>query len=250
MNLYIPFFKSLNTEIKLEELPSLGKFYPKYTKISIIEKPAEQLIHNLLHMYNQSSVDTLSKAKNVLTSTRDLIQTEKVTIDDLVLSDLFYVYTKCCNNFLNLGYWHPTKNLWCPFTENLLQFSRKILTLQTFDPKNKTYKIGEWNVSEPSVRNLSIAFEYLVWRKNIGKTASDRESKYLALIVYTCGNNKMSFSALESVLESFLERNEKEQEELIKMHKTLEDIGLSIVGIYDEMLIPLSSLHPLPKYFN
>jgi hypothetical protein len=60
----------------------------------------------------------------------------------------------------------------------------------------------------------------------------------------------MNFSALESVLESFLERSDVEQDELLKAHATLEDIGIRIIGIYDGVLISLAGAHPLPKYFN
>jgi len=250
MTLYFPFFKSLKQEINMAELPSLGKFYPKGTKIEIVENASGQLIHNLLHVYHQPVSNTLAKAKAVLEAITGLIVTKNIAIEDLILSDLFYVYTKCCGKYLDLGYWHPTKKKWIKFKDELLQFSRKMFTLQTFDTESKTYQIGDWKVSEPSVKNLLLAFDYLMWRRNVGKTSTEKELKYLALIVYTCGNNNMNFAALESVLESFLERTPQEQEELLKMHALLEDIGVRIAGIYDGMLISLLSLEPLPKYFT
>lgn len=250
MDLYFPIFKSFNEEIKMSELPSLGTFYPKDTKIFVLEKPTEQSVHNLLYVYKLPTSDTLSKAKVVLDAVRDMVLTKNIPVEGVVLCDLFYIYMRCCIRHFNLGFWHPAKKKWCLLKPEMFQFSRKLLMLPNFDTETKTYPVGEWRVSEPSVKNLMLAFDYLVWRRNIGKSATEKESKFLALIVYTCGNNNMTFDALESVLESFLERSQQEQEELIKTQMTLEDIGIRIVGIYDGQLFSLASAHPLPKYFN
>ena len=246
MALYLPFIKRFKINIPHSELPSTGIFYPSNVKIEIDRNVDLKHVHTLMYTYKIQYKDALHRVKILLEALKPIIIVKNMQHNNIVLCDLYYIYIKTCNVFFDLGYWHHETKSWKRLKDKQLQFSRKLLT-KPYDPKNKTFKIDEWNVSEPSVKNMLLAYDYIIWKAKNGKTTSEKEAKMAALITYTCGQNNMNFSSFDAVLESFSHIGE---DKLLKTVSKLDEYGIKITGILDGVLIDTKKLEPLPKIFN
>lgn len=224
-------------------MPSTGIFYAENSAVYIVGKAKKSDIGNLMHVYVSTFSDALIRTKTILETLRPFIKVKNMKLEDLVMCDLYYAYYLTCKKFLNLGYWHNESKSWRKFAENKLQYSRKLLS-QPFNITTKTFKIDEWNVAEPSIKNLLLAYNYIIWRAKNKKPIHQKEAKLLALITYTCGQNKLDFSTFDTVLESFSQTGE---DKILKSVNKLEEYGVHILGLYDDEMIPVTKIFPLPK---
>lgn len=225
-------------------MPSTGIFYAENSSIYIVGRAKKADIENLMLVYVSTFSDALIRTKTILDALKPFIKVNNMKLEDLVMCDLYYAYYLTCQKFLNLGYWHTEGKCWKKFTEKKLQYSRKLLT-QTFNPSTKTFKIDEWNVAEPSIKNLLLAYNYIIWRAKNKKPIAQKEAKLLALITYTCGQNKLDFSTFDAVLESFSQTGE---DKILKSVSKLEEYSIHILGLYDNEMIPVTKIFPLPKF--